>query len=160
MQGNPILRKAQIKDISAIEKLLSKEKLPSVGAIEEIIDSFWVLDERGNIIGSVCLEIFNDLSLIRSVVVAQEKRNCGLGDRLMQVALGEALDHGIRRVYLFTINAESFFISFGFRKCTLEEFELAIQDCSQYKAMIKNPELYPDSKPMLLELGSPLNSTQ
>ena len=158
MQGDPILRNASIDDIPSIEALLTAENLPTEGIINAI-DTFWILDERGHLVGSIGLEIYEDVGFIRSVVVAPEKRGQGLGDRLMQVALNEALDRAFHRVYLFTVNADGFFSSFGFQKCPLEEFEPAVQTSSQYKTMVARPDLYSRVTPMLLEMRSSLRPT-
>jgi amino-acid N-acetyltransferase len=52
--------------------------------------------------------------LLRSAVVALEKRNSGLGSDLVESLLRRAETRGTREIYLLTTTAERFFPRFGF----------------------------------------------
>ena len=158
MQGDPILRNARADDIPAIEALLATENLPPQGIVDTL-ETFWVLDEMGTIVGSIGLELYDDVGFIRSVIVETSRRKKGLGERLVQVALAEALDRDLRRVFLFTMKAGHFFASFGFQECELEDFDPAVRASFQYKAMTARPDLRARAKPMRLEMGRPLNAS-
>ena len=154
---NPVLRPVRPDDLPSVEALLAAEQLPSQG-IGDLLDTFWVLDRGGRVVGSVGLEVYDDVALLRSLVVESSLRKKGFGDLLMQAALGETLDRNLRRVYLFTVSAAPFFAGFGFQECTLDDFELVVRDSFQYRAVSSIPDLRSRVKGMRLELRSALSS--
>ena len=146
------LRHAASKDISAIEALLSAQHLP-VYSLQEFLDTFWVLEDGGRIVGSTGLELYDDCSLLRSVVVEESYRRRHLGQRLVLKAIEEARRRGVRRMYLFTMEATDYFSRFGFRRCALEDFEPAVRQSFQYRGISSIPELASRITPMLLDLA-------
>jgi N-acetylglutamate synthase-like GNAT family acetyltransferase len=146
------VRVASREDIPTIEKLLTAEWLPAM-AIEEFIDSFWVLDRGGEVLGAAGMEMYGDLGFLRSVVVSPELRGTGEGDRLVSEALAHAKQHGARRVYLFTMNAAPFFARYGFQPITMDDFEPSVRDSWQYVGLSQMPEIAQRITPMRMDLA-------
>ncbi len=152
MRG-PRLRRARPADAPAIEALLASERLPPYGLLDHL-ETFFVLEEGGRIVGSAGLEVYGQAALLRSVAVSPGLRKQRLGERLTGAALAEARRRGVRRVYLFTMHAAEFFARYGFREVTLEEFEPAVRQSIQYRGVSSMPELRARLKAMRLELDN------
>ena len=150
--SEPILRLARPDDIPTIESLLAAEWLPPM-MIAEFLPTFWVLEEGGRVVGGAGLEVYGREGVLRSVVVDPSLRGTGQGHRLAETALAEAKRQKVRRVYLFTMTAMPFFARYGFRPCTMEEFEPSVRESWQYRGLSERPEILSRMTPMRLELA-------
>jgi amino-acid N-acetyltransferase len=143
------LRSARTDDVPEIERLLAAEWLPPM-AIAEFLDSFWVLEREGRVVGAAGIEIYDEAAVLRSVVVAPELRGTGEGDHLVRTGLDYAREHGAKRVYLFTMHAAPFFARYGFEPVTTDDFEPAVRDSWQYVGLAERPEILKQMIPMRL----------
>ena len=144
-------RPARAEDIPRIEALITGEHLPAYG-LDEFLGTFFVLADGEHIVGCVGLEVYGEAALLRSVVIAPERRRRDEGRRLVEAALTDARRRGISRVYLFTMSAGGFFGRLGFREVQPEEFEDAVRASRQYEAVSRMPDLRARVKAMALEL--------
>ncbi len=151
--SEPVLRPARKDDIPAVEALLKAEWLPPF-QIAEFLDSFWVLERDGGVVGAAGIELYGGAAVLRSVVVAPSLRGSGAGERLVRTALDYARKHGARRVYLFTMSAAPFFARYGFTPVTTDDFEPEVRASWQYQGLTARPEILRQMTPMQLELGS------
>lgn len=147
----PELRTARPEDIPAIEGLIRSEFLPAV-EVEEWLDTFFVLEEAGKILACAGIERYGDCAVLRSVVVAKTIRGSGEGVRLTLHALNWARDDGARRCYLFTMDAEPFWVRHGFERCALEDFEMAAREGWQWRGVSENEQLRDMLIPMRRDL--------
>ena len=116
-----MLRKAQIKDVKPIQKLLTHfasrgDMLSrSLSELYEAIRDFFVIEEDGVILGTAALHIvWDDLAEVRSVAVAEEAGGKGIGSQVVQACIDEARALGLKRVFCLTYKPD-FFARFGFR---------------------------------------------
>jgi len=110
-----IIRDARPGDLTQLTSLLQEASLPTIG-VREHLHTFLVLEEKERIVGSIGLEVYGDTALLRSAVVAGERRNSGLGSTLYETLLERARALGVRRLVLLTNTAEEYFRRKGFRK--------------------------------------------
>jgi amino-acid N-acetyltransferase len=150
--STPTLRLARPADIPEIEKLLTAEWLPPF-QIAEFLETFWVLNGNGRVLGGVGLEVYGPAGVIRSVVVHPSVRGQGLGDLLSRAAIAEASERGVERLYLFTGDKAPFWSRFGFERCALEDWEPAAQASWQWQIMIQRPEIASMVTPMRAEMA-------
>jgi amino-acid N-acetyltransferase len=108
-----VIRSAAPDDLASIERLLSAADLP-VGGIGEALESFFVAEEGGRVVGVAGLERYGEFALLRSVAVARDLRARGLGSVLVERVLGLAADRCVDSVYLLTTTAGGYFPRFGF----------------------------------------------
>jgi amino-acid N-acetyltransferase len=84
-------------------------------SLYENLQSLTVIDENGRIIGVGGLHIlWKDLSEIRSLAIAPDKKGLGLGKELVSLLAKESFQLGIPRVLSLTYQVE-FFHKCGFR---------------------------------------------
>ena len=148
---NPRLRGAQPNDLSAIDALIISEYLPALRT-GDFLETFWVLEGEYGLSGCVGLEVYGQTALLRSVITAPELRGKGFGDVLVRQAFSEAQKRGVKRLYLFTMDKAPFFARHGFRRCAMDDFELAAQQCTQFQILKDHPEVAAVLTAMLREV--------
>jgi amino-acid N-acetyltransferase len=123
-----MIRKARIPDAKGIHKLLNayaRDGLMlsrSLSEIYEAIRDFYVFEENGSVVGTVCLHIcWEDLAEVRSLAVHEQTEGRGVGRQLVQACLEEARHLGLRRVFALTYKP-GFFEKMGFH--LIEKSEL------------------------------------
>ena len=105
---NPI-EKARIQDVPQMHRLINSfadkgEMLArSLSEIYENIRDFFVVRQGERVIACAALHVsWSDLAEIRSVAVADDSQQQGIGDKLVQACLKEASELGIPTVFCFT----------------------------------------------------------
>jgi len=116
-----MLRKAQIKDVKEIQKLLTAyanrgDMLSrSLSELYEAIRDFYIVEDEGRLVGTSALHIvWEDLAEIRSVAVAEDVGRKGIGSRVVGACIDEARELGLKRIFCLTYKPD-FFARFGFR---------------------------------------------
>jgi amino-acid N-acetyltransferase len=129
-RGN--LRLARSADVPAILDLISsapQQLLPRSGSdIDALLDTFWVMEEDGRIVGCCCLEVYSaKIAEVRSLAVHPDARGRGYGARLVEAAVAEARRRNIPQVLVVTSNVE-FFSRQHFEPCLNEKYALFWKD--------------------------------
>jgi len=118
-----MIRKAKITDVREIQRLIDLsakkgEMLPrSLSELYDNLRDYYVFQEDGSdlIIGTCAMHIcWEDLAEIRSLVVREEYHRRGIGTKLIEACLSEAISLGIYRIFALTYKPE-FFHKFGFK---------------------------------------------
>jgi len=116
-----MLRKAEIRDVKEIQKLLthyaSKGDMlsRSLSELYEAIRDFYVFEDKGRILGASALHIvWEDLAEIRSVAVVEDAGRKGVGSQVVQACIDEARILGLKRLFCLTYKPD-FFGKFGFQ---------------------------------------------
>ena len=116
-----MIRKATVEDVKKIQKLINYHAkhdkiLPrSLNELYESIRNFFVYTEGKNIYGCCALNVdWEDLAEIKSLAVASSKSRKGIGAKLLRVALKEAGELRVKKVFALTYIPE-FFEKFGFK---------------------------------------------
>jgi amino-acid N-acetyltransferase len=126
------LRRATPADIDPILQLIAahpRQLLPRPREeVEQLIDTFWVMDEDGELAGCCCLEIYSpQIAEVRSLAVREAMRGRGYGARLVEAAVAEARRRGIPQILVVTSNVE-FFGRLKFQTCLNEKYALFYED--------------------------------
>lgn len=123
-----MIRKARIADVKIIHKLLlnyAKDGLMlsrSLSELYEGIRDFYVYEDQGDVVGTVCLQIcWEDLAEVRSLAVIEGRGLRGIGRQLVEACLDEARQLGLKRVFALTYKP-GFFEKLGFH--LIEKSEL------------------------------------
>lgn len=122
-------------DFDAIKRLLVGSLLPSRD-VGEGRQRFIVASEGGRIIGCAGLQVAGEDGLVRSMAVHWTRRNAGLGSRLHQRLLLEAVLAGVKRLWVVTTTAEDFFGRHGFRKVEAAAVPAELQASEEFTAFV------------------------
>lgn len=149
-----MLRKAQIKDVKDIQKLLvvyaSRGDMlsRSLSELYESLRDFYVYEEEGKMLGTTALHIvWEDLAEVRSVAVAEDVTRRGIGSKLVQACIDEGRELGLKRLFCLTYRPD-FFSSLGFRLVDKSELPHKVWgDCIK---CVKFPDC--DENAMILDL--------
>ena len=148
MLDNITIRNAKLSDAVKISELIEKhaknEKMlamPSELIIERIRDYF-VAVKDSNIIGCCAVAFFSEkLAEIRSLAVANEYMNMGIGKRLIGKAEQILKEEGIEYAFALTVNPD-FFIKMGYEKSDKDKYPLKIwKDCVKCPKIMKCDEI-------------------
>jgi len=118
-----MIRKARMGDVKAIQKLIAEnarkgDMLPrSLSEIYENLRDYFVYLQNGEeVIGSAAIHImWEDLAEVRSLAVRDGHKRKGVGTKLVEACISEAIMLGITRVFALTYRPE-FFEMLGFVK--------------------------------------------
>ena len=123
-----MIRKARIDDARSIHQLLLKYASDglmlsrSLPEIYETIRDIYVFEEDGQVVGTVWLHIcWEDLAEVRSLAVSEDAGGKGVGRKLVEASLEEAVQIGMEKVFCLTYQPE-FFGKLGFEE--IEKSEL------------------------------------
>lgn len=115
------IRKAKITDAKEIQNIVNNYAsqdlmLPrSLNNLYDNIRDFYVVDNNGAVKGCVALHIvWDDLAEIKTLAVDETERGKGWGKKLVNEALKEAKELGIKKVFALTLIKE-FFHKIGFK---------------------------------------------
>lgn len=108
------IRQAMASDLPRAVELLSEAVLP----IEDLAPAHLALIAEGEagILGVIGLERFDDVALLRSLVVSPLARGEGVGRLLVKALESFARERDVRELWLLTIDADGFFLNLGFNE--------------------------------------------
>jgi amino-acid N-acetyltransferase len=100
---------AAAADLGELLALLAAVNLPPDGVAEHLAGFLVARSASGRLIGSVGLERYGDVGLLRSAAVAPDLQRAGLGARLVAALLARARADGVQEITLLTTTARDFF---------------------------------------------------
>lgn len=113
------IRTAREEDWPAIRHLLAEAGLPSDDLDAAATGGFLVAQDPAapppGVAGVIGLQVFGRCGLLRSLVVAADRRGSGLGSELVAALEEQASDAGVTDLWLLTIDAEVFFWKLDYR---------------------------------------------
>lgn len=129
-----IYRQATDLDLKDIISLLDNNKLPS-NDCNEHIKNFIVIENNNEIIGAGGLEVYDDIGLVRSIVVDQQYRSNGIAKKLYKLIEAQAYQFNIKSLYLLTETAIEYFNKLGFEIKQRSEIPITIIQTKQLKEL-------------------------
>ena len=118
--------------IAHIARILQANDLPVDDINNPQIELFAAdLDEK--IIGVVGVEKYGEIGLLRSLAVAHDFKEKGIGKKLVNYFMDWCSQNGIQQVYLLTTTASKYFSKFGFNTIERNEVPEAIKSTDQFK---------------------------
>ena len=129
------LRPARADDRAAVAALLEQASLPT-DLEPDWFPALAVVAERGDrVVGAAAFERAGDAALLRSVVVAPDARDAGLGAALVADRLAAARAAGMRRAFLLTLDAAPWFARLGFRAVTRDAVPEAVAATREFASL-------------------------
>jgi amino-acid N-acetyltransferase len=117
-----VVRTAKKDELQQVQRLLELAELPLDG-VREHLEDFVVAEDAGKLVGTVGLEVYDAVGLLRSLAVDPSDQNTGLGARLVEAVLKKARERNLEAVYLLTTTAERYFPRFGFEPIAREAMD-------------------------------------
>lgn len=132
------IRDAKISDATPIHCLvtsyaeLDKMLFRPMADIYENLQTFKVVELDGRVVGCCALQvIWSDLAEIKSLAVDKNNEGKGVGRALVQAAVQQARQLGIRKVFAFTLEP-AFFINMGFKEIDSKLLPMKVwSDCAR-----------------------------
>ena len=121
-------------DMRAILDLVDAVHLPPEG-IAEAMEYFWVARTGERIVGTVGLEVYDDMALLRSLAVTPACQRTGLGRALTETALAYLTTRQFRAVYLLTTTAEAFFARHDFCFVERDAVPASVQQSVEFQGI-------------------------
>ncbi len=123
-----MIRNATADDIPAIQTLINTNAdklLPRTDdEIRDLLETFWVAEENGEVVGCCCLEVYSKkIAEIRSVAIKEDVRSRGHGTMLVQRAVEEAKRRSIEQILVVT-SSPKYFENLNFGPCLNEKYVL------------------------------------
>jgi len=146
------LRAARAEDLAAVQGLLKSCDLPLGGLSDQFVGHYVVAEKNGEIIGVAGLETHGANGLLRSVSVAPERRDAGLGRELVRERIAWAHQQGIESIYLLTTTAEDYFVQHGFAATPRDQAPTAIQSSVEFT------QLCPSTATLMQYMGGHVNA--
>ncbi len=126
---------ASAQDLAGIRWLLAADHLPFEDLTERSLKTFVVLQDGKQVAGAVGIEVYEEVALLRSLVIAPEFQSHGYGTQLTSAIEKVAEKAGIKSIYLLTTLAEGFFSRRGYRRIERSQAPTAIQGTTQFSAL-------------------------
>jgi len=110
-----LFQPASQTDWNEIRNLLTANRLQVQGALNHL-SNFVVATENGRVVGAIGMEVYGDIGLIRSLVVASNMRGRKVARRLIKQLISRARTRQVGALYLLSGPADDLFYAFGFEK--------------------------------------------
>jgi len=121
-------------DENEIVKLLSHAKLPAQDLTLEKLKHFLVAKAKnGSVMGTIGVELHQDVGLLRSLVVHPSYRGKGLGKRLTREVESIAQQKSIKTLFLLTTTATEFFPKLGYQVIQRNRAPASIAKTEEFK---------------------------
>lgn len=118
-------------DEPAIHALLKDAGLPHDDFAAHL-SSFITAKDGDMLIGTIGMEVYGGVALLRSLAVAAARRGGGIGGALCARIEQQMRGRGVKTLYLLTQTAEKFFASRGYRVIPREEAPAAIRQTGEF----------------------------
>ena len=122
-------------EFQAAIRLLRDAGLPTEDLNDSQLEHFSYAGPATHPTGLVGLEIFGDVALLRSLVVAPGRRGLGDGEQLLTHAESYARSAGVRSLYLLTTTAEAFFARRGYARAARDAAPPAIRSTREFSGI-------------------------
>jgi amino-acid N-acetyltransferase len=125
---------ASVDETEAIRALLAEAELPSKD-FDQHLNHFLTAQQNGRLAGAVGLEIYGEVGLLRSLVVAATYQGKGLGIKLCERIFDYAQAQGVKKLYLLTTTAANFFPKLGFNPTARDSVPPTIQATKEFASI-------------------------
>lgn len=130
-----VIRPAQPAELTPFYRLLSAAELPTEDLAAHPLQLVWIARQDAEVVGGIGVERYDDIGLLRSLVVIPSIRKRGVGERLVLEAERQSGAVGIRALYLLTTTAARFFERQGYRHSPRATAPVAIAQTQQFSGL-------------------------
>ena len=131
MKSAVVIRSAERADLSGILEVLHEGDLMS-DDVADHLDTFFVAESEGVIVGVIGIELHGKTGLLRSAAVLPSHRNRGIADRLVNRVDEVAREYGLDELILLTTTSAGYFARKGFAPVDRNALTGAVLSSSQF----------------------------
>lgn len=117
-----------------IRQLLKESNLPGED-IGDHLNDFIVARDNGELVGVVGLEVYGNITLLRSLAVKLDYRGKGIAKELYLRIVAHASLQGTEDLYLLTETTEKFFAKLGFTSIDREKLPETIKETEEFRSL-------------------------
>ena len=140
------IRAARSVEFDAVLALVSSAGLPTLDLTSAAIDNFLVAVDEHKLLGTVALERYGEVGLLRSLVVALDRRGSGLGIAMVHAIEQRARDEGITSLVLLTETASQFFGALGYTAGQRADAPAAVRASSEFAFVCPASAVYMEKR--------------
>jgi amino-acid N-acetyltransferase len=126
------MRTATTNDLPAVQQLLEANRLPTAG-VQDHLEHYLLVYAGDGLIACAGLELHDRAGLLRSVVVIEQQRSTGLGEKLVRAILEQAKSNHLSSVHLLTETAADYFPRFGFQIVAREALPKSLHASAEFR---------------------------
>ncbi|MGH8139900.1 MAG: arsenic resistance N-acetyltransferase ArsN2 [Steroidobacteraceae bacterium] len=112
--------------------LLTAAALPALDLTEGHMEHFFFIGPEAAPIGLIGVEFCGSEALLRSLVVARDRRSEGIGGALVDHVESHAHARGARSIFLLTTTAEAFFSRRGYVRAARQSAPSTIRNTREF----------------------------
>lgn len=127
-------RAAVEDDLSAVAELLARAGLPPLESTQSLSNIIVAVDDS-QVVGSAAFDVYGRSGLLRSIVVAEERRSSGLGRDLFRSLLSRVYELGLKELFTLPNQADGFFEKLGFKRVSRERAPGQIRDSRELREL-------------------------
>ncbi len=147
MPSNINIRQAHPVERPLIKALLQNNHLPYQD-LEASSVALLIAETEGVIIGAIGYQAYDDIALLRSLVVDENYRGQSIADTLLNYLLNEGRQKGILSWYLLTDTAAQYFIRKGFVPIERAKVPECIKQTSEFSEICSASAVVMCKKPV------------
>ncbi len=129
------IRQATTADFETITGWLAAARLPVADLSIDDMANFLLAETDDAPVGTVGLEPFEDIGLLRSLVVVPHSQGGGAGRRLVAALEHEATARGMHELWLLTTDADAYFTMLGWIGVDRDDTPRCIQDTTEFSKL-------------------------
>ncbi|MDH3338126.1 MAG: arsenic resistance N-acetyltransferase ArsN2 [Gammaproteobacteria bacterium] len=135
MSSGVTIRKATDSDLSAAQSWLSDARLPSGDLTPAHMRNFLLALAGDDPLGMIGVEQFDNIGLLRSLVVDQSARGAGIGKQLVAALETRAAELGVNELWLLTIDADAYFARLGYVVANRDDAPDSIRATAEFSTL-------------------------
>lgn len=128
-------RVATPADLDTVREHLDHCGLETADIGSDLVNAFWLAVSGDKLAGTVGLEIYEDVALLRSLCVLPLCRGRGVGRELVARAEATARSRGVRRLFLLTVTVPAFFETLGYARSDRSAAPPAIRATAEFETL-------------------------
>ena len=129
------IRPAGTADFETITGWLAAARLPVADLSIDDMNNFLLAESGGTPVGTVGLEPFDGIALLRSLVVVPHSQGSGAGRRLVTELEAEAARRGIAELWLLTTDADAHFTKLGYEAESRDVAPDSIRETTEFSKL-------------------------
>jgi amino-acid N-acetyltransferase len=129
------IRQATTADFETITGWLAAARLPVADLSIDDMNNFLLAETGGTPVGTIGLEPFDGIGLLRSLVVVPHSQGGGAGRRLVAALEAGAVQRGLRELWLLTTDADAYFTKLGYATVSRDDTPDSIRQTTEFSKL-------------------------